>query len=706
MRDIQKFTTSQYWNSGVRITAGVMLPTLVMAQYGWLSKGMPFLWGALFVSLTDTPGPIHHRRNGMLAAILLNTLTVLITGWLQGNAVLQIVQIALFSFFFSMFGIYGARPGAVGTLALVIMLLNMMSFYSSQGVYHEAALTAAGGTWYMGFSLLLYRIQPYRLAEQALGENLMAIGDYIRARAMFYNEEADLKNCFRRVMREQIEVLRIQNQTRDLIFKTRQFVADASPKSRSIMMIFLDAAELFEQTISSYQDYEELRKNLGGTGLLNRFYGIALQLAAEVEYVGLSIQAGIPVKKAPDPSAALQTMREAIHQAYTGATPAVQHSLSALEKTLGNVQHIYSRLQTIVLYTRMEMDESPADDKLQEVSKRAIAQPIRISMLVENLTLRSNHFRYALRLTIAMFIGLGVSMAFSLTHPYWVLLTILTILRPIYRATRKRNIERLAGTLVGVLIAMLLLFFVKDETALLLMLIFSMLIAYSLLRVNYFGFVFFLTIYLLITFRFLNPVEFEELIQERLIDTFIGSGIAALTARFIFPAWGGEELKTSLYRMLETNRNYFASIWNSRGHEPSEAARKEAIVTLTNLYDTFQQIVVEPRQFVSSVQIHQFLIANHMLTSHLNALADMKLPENENEQKGHVAAEAILRELRQAEDNLKDGQAPREDRQGRPELDFNHELRELSVIYSLAHDIRRITVKMGAISSDSGKGLY
>src|SRR5688572_6756868 len=81
IQEIHKFTTSQYWNSGVRITTGIMVPMLIMAREGWLSVGLPFLLGALFVSLTDTPGPIHHRRNGMLVAIGLNTFTVLITGF-------------------------------------------------------------------------------------------------------------------------------------------------------------------------------------------------------------------------------------------------------------------------------------------------------------------------------------------------------------------------------------------------------------------------------------------------------------------------------------------------------------------------------------------------------------------------------------------------------------------------------------------------
>src|SRR3712207_3902725 len=98
LKEIQKFTTSQYWNSGVRITTGVMVPMLIMVNNGCLTNGIPFLWGALFVSLTDTPGPIHHRRNGMLASIVLNALTVLITGFLYENQVLLLIQVLVFTF--------------------------------------------------------------------------------------------------------------------------------------------------------------------------------------------------------------------------------------------------------------------------------------------------------------------------------------------------------------------------------------------------------------------------------------------------------------------------------------------------------------------------------------------------------------------------------------------------------------------------------
>ncbi|HXR81345.1 MAG TPA: hypothetical protein VN763_10525, partial [Saprospiraceae bacterium] len=75
-----------------------------MIHQGWLSPGIPFLWGALFVSLTDTPGPIQHRRNGMLAAITLNTFVVIVTGFLYDYEILRLIQVLLFSSFLSLLG--------------------------------------------------------------------------------------------------------------------------------------------------------------------------------------------------------------------------------------------------------------------------------------------------------------------------------------------------------------------------------------------------------------------------------------------------------------------------------------------------------------------------------------------------------------------------------------------------------------------------
>lgn len=695
LKEIQKFTTSQYWNSGVRITTGVMVPMLIMAHEGWLSTGMSFLFGALFVSLTDTPGPIHHRRNGMLVAVLLNTLVVFVTGLMFNSPLLLFIEVIFFSFIFSLLGIYGARAGAIGTLALVIMLIHMSPIRQVQ-VSTNTLLTAAGGLWYTAFSLLLYRFQPYRLVEQALGESLLLIADYIRARAAFYKSGVVLEETFNRVMKEQVDVLKAQTQLRELLFKTSQFVGGPNPKSRTLMMIFLESLEMFEETMYSYVDYRDLKDRMEA-GLLNSFYRIALQVVAEVEYVGLSVQAGIPVKKMPSLDKALDSLEQAILEHKTNTTKPLEiQTLDGLQQTLQNIRGIVKRLRKIVRYTRMEAYD-PDRFPDQELEKFPGTEPMTISLLLENFTFRSNYLRYAIRTTSAVLVGIVVSAFLSLGHAYWVLLTIITILKPVYNITRKRNIQRVLGTLGGVLIGSGILFVVSNDTALVVILVGCMLMAYSLLRVNYLSFVIFVTTYILISFHFLNPLQFKSLIGERLIDTLIGSVIAALTARFIFPVWQQYNIQPAIKKMMLADSSYFLAAWNflqnpiSHGKQYN-AARNAAIVALTNLSDNFQQMLAEPSQSKHYSLVHQFVIASHTLTSRISALSEKDINLSNG---ARTEIEKIIDTLQQASIALEPGENVSTPEKSVTSIPMS-EGSALSTIYSLAKDIKNITRRMKA----------
>ncbi len=700
VREIQKFTTSQYWNTGVRITAGVLVPTFLLVQNDWLGRGMPFLWGALFVSLTDSPGPIHHRRNGMIAAIVLNTFTALLIGSGRGHEPVLISLVVAFSFFYSLLGVYGARAGAVGTLALVIMLINLVPYHDHHHYLIDSALIAGGGLWYMLFSLLLYRIRPYRLVEQAIGENLIAMADYVRARGGFYKPDADMKQGFNKLMEEQVRVLRIQDQTRELIFKTRQFVADPSPKSRSLMMIFLDSVDLLEQTLSSYQDYSQLQQNLRESELLRKFHAAVMQLADGLEYIGINIQSGQAVQKQLDLSPIIRDLGFMIGDYRHNAKDHSSYpSLDALQKTLFNMNNISKRMHRLVLYSRLEVELDKENPATLEINKTVASQSLEWQVMKENFTLKSNHFRYAIRLTVAMLTGYAVSIVFSLGHTYWVLLTIVTILKPVYAVSRKRNIHRLAGTLTGALAAILLIYFITNTTALVVILVICMIMGYSLLRVNYFGFVLFLTIYIIITFHFLNPLEFKTLIQQRLIDTIVGSVIAGIAARFVFPVWGRAEIELSMKEMLAANHNYFIAAGKQlrKTGTPSheyKLARKDAMVALTNLSDNFQQMLSEPQQSKGSIPIHQFVIASHMLNGHIAALITEKYSTEtiESEPWGQLV-EAIQQEFDVAEKQLASltGHVKKEEEE--KSFPTSQALTQLSMIYMLVRDIRIITDK-------------
>src|SRR5690606_2745198 len=178
--------------------------------------------------------------------------------------------------------------------------------------------------------------------------------------------------------------------------------------------------------------------------------------------------------------------------------------------------------------------------------------------LRENLTIKSNLFRHSLRMAIVMGIGYAVSLTFDVgTHSYWILLTIMVILKPGFGLTKERNLQRLIGTIIGGLIGALLLLTVKDETSLFILLLLFMVATFSLMRVNYVVSVIFMTPYVLILFSFLG-VNTLSILQERIIDTLIGSGLAFLSSYVILPSWESVQVYGTMRKLLIANYQYIA----------------------------------------------------------------------------------------------------------------------------------------------------
>jgi uncharacterized membrane protein YccC len=690
LQEIQRFTTGQHLNSGIRITAGVIIPMLVMIFKGWLSAGIPFLFAALFVSLTDTPGPIHHRINGMVAAVILNTITAVITTSFFNNPIALAIVITVMSFTYSMFGIYGSRASAVGTLALVMGMITMSPVRNDFSPIMTALLTAGGGIWYTSFSLLLNRLQPYRLVEQALGENLLLIAEYIRARAAFYKDGMDFNTVYNRVMKEQVNVIKAQTQIRELLFKTRQLVGDASPKSRSMMMIFLESLDLFEETMYSYQDYDLLHKHIDPS-LLRKFYRTIIEVVAEFEIIGLTVQNGKVVKNVHNFEKHFEDLLDRIHQQKQVSTAELeQYCLESLQQTVYNLRGIVTRLNQISLYTNLKVHVSIDRFPHQDLELPSNSTPITLSLFKDNLTLQSNTFRFAIRLTCALLIGMLVSIIFNISHAYWVMLTILTILKPIYHVTRKRNIERVTGTLLGVIISSGIIFIIPNDTVLLFLMVLSFLMAYSLLRINYFLFATFITIYVIITFHFLNPIAFKDLIGERLLDTLIGSIIAAISARFILPVWQHDQIDSAIIKCVKANANYFVSSWaafrDPQRRREFDKARNEAIVALTNLTENFQQMLAEPKSSGEGSQTHQFVIASHSLISRISALRDSDFtPTEQMEPWVNAIEDTMTNTLDDLATHAHTGEQIKT-----KSLPVISSLHPLSIIFSLARDIRGI----------------
>src|SRR5690606_22444068 len=126
-KEIQNFFYSQYFADGLRITFGALTPALIFSWLGDLQVGITISLGAMVIGLSDSPGPLNHRRNGMLLCTAVVLISALITNLVNGIPALLVLTVIGMSFLFSMFAVYGARASSIGTLGILIMILNIDS---------------------------------------------------------------------------------------------------------------------------------------------------------------------------------------------------------------------------------------------------------------------------------------------------------------------------------------------------------------------------------------------------------------------------------------------------------------------------------------------------------------------------------------------------------------------------------------------------
>ena len=624
-RQVSYFLSSQYFSHGLRTTLSILLPSVLLAQVGQLPAGLAMSIGALSVSLTDAPGPVQHRRNGMAATVLAGGVVTLVTGFARMNDYSMGLEILGFGFLFSMLAVYGNRATSVGTAALLIVILMLDRPLDAVGVVRESGLIMAGGTWYTVVSLLASQLQPYRSAQQALGLCIHEIAKFMTIKANFYNTSTDLDDDYRRLVAQQVVVSEKQNEVRELLFKSRQFVAESTNASRVLVLTFVDVLDLYEQVVSLYYDYGAIRERFGHSDVLDIIARLIRRLATELDRIGLTVQTTVPPRQPTDFTPALDHLKRSID-----TLGGQEGNPFVLKKILVNLRNVSQRLATIQANLASPDENRIAPDGL-ELGRFVSHQEIDLKSFRENLTLDSSVFRHSVRVALALLVGFVVTKIIPHgPHSYWVLLTISVILKPAFSLTRQRNTERIIGTVAGGLAGVAILTFIPDKTVQFGLMVLLMIGTYSAQRANYIVMVICLTPFILILGNLLGKSYFGAA-EERLTDTLIGGVIALAAGYLIFPRWESEQLDKPMQGILKANIRYLQLLFDSLSGQQINTveyrlARKDVYVTSANLAAAFERMVSEPKHKQRNERlIYKFVVLNHILSANVAAILSARL---------------------------------------------------------------------------------
>lgn len=625
IQDVQYFFYSQALADGIRTAVAILLPALIGSYLGLFTVGLAVSLGAMCVSLTDAPGPLLNKRNGMLFCIAFAFVVAVLTALARANPYALGIEIAVVTFLFSMFVVYGARATGVGNAAILIMILTIDTPLEGIQIFLHAGYIIAGGFFYLVFSLLLFKLRPYRHAQRALGDCIREIADYLSIRADFYNVNTNLENNYTRLVAQQVVVNEKQDFVRELFFKTRQIVQESTNEGRKLVFTFVETVDLFEDITAAYYDYKSLRNLYADSGALDIIHHSLQKIVDELNAVGLAIQSNTSFKKSFDYDEEIKRLKAEIDAIQTA-------NKLVLHKIIVNIRGLLSDIDNIEQYFETGVNRKKTGvDHSHFVTHQSLDPRI----LLNNLNMQSSAFRHAIRVSLACLIGFLITKIFPYgNHSYWILLTIAFIIKPAFSLTKQRNIERIIGTTIGGLVGIAILLLVKNTTVLFILMVLLMIGTYSFMRINYLAMVMFVTPYVLILFSFLGT-EFRIIAGERIIDTLIGCAIAFSISYFLFPNWESEQLKTHMQGIIKANALYLQKIIQSlMGEKVSvleyKLARKEVYLTSANLSASFQRMVSEPKSKQRPrSQVQQFVVLNHILFSNIATIATT-LPAKEN----------------------------------------------------------------------------
>jgi uncharacterized membrane protein YccC len=621
---VKKFFYSHHFSRGLRNGIGVFLPAFVVTFLTQnKSVALSIATGAICAAVVDIAGPLKHQRNEMLAGVLLGCVTLAST-YMAGDHPLMLGGLVLFfTFLLAMMAVYGSKTSTIGFAALFMMIVGIGTPLRGTEAVQAIGLFLVGGFWYMGFSLTVCKVHEWRMAQQALAECIFATADYLYTRAAFYDATGDFDDAFQSMLSKQSVVIEKQRVARDIVLRH----ADVPKNNKEIMLVnlFINVVDLHESVMSAHTDYELLRRLFTHSDMLIFFHDLILKAVEDLQEIGLCVSTDRVYDGHVHFMAEIRALEYEIELLKRKHFPLQEpEGYAALVSTF---RRIWSATRCI---ERMRHNTDPAYAKTAVERKLRIAftgflshENIRLRRLWDNLRLDAPICRHALRVTAAVGVAYFLGQTLSLTHGTWIMMTVFIIMKPGYSLTQQKNKERLYGTIMGCIVSAIILYLAPSHRVLLGLVFMSMVIGYGLVYLHYQLSVVFTCSFVILLLHYQQPITFA-LVQERAVDTLIGSLLAILFSRWL-PSWEHRSFQRLIFNMLNACEVYaraaMGKLIEEEGQVNYRLARKEVNTHYTHLLDALTRMLREPRSHQWEVSnLHHLVIETHIFISHLAAI--------------------------------------------------------------------------------------
>lgn len=660
LKDLSEFLKSTDFSKAILLGFALTIPIIVGVKLDALQIGITITVGALLASPSDVSGSIRYKITGILFATLLAMIVSLIGGYLHLSLWLLFPIMGVLMFAISYISIYGFRASLISFSGLLALVLSFSNVSDAMEPYERMLLIGIGGLWYTALSLLRHYIFPKAPTEYYLSKTLRLTADYLRNRGELVAEIADRTELLKKLLQTQTELTATHETLRDILISSRTGSGKSDYEGKH-MLIFVQLVDMLELAMANPVNYSKTDRFFKKKSKkLANFQGLLFAMSNRLNVIADNISTPKRIRTNTKIEAFQEKIKNDVSEYALASNETFDENILMLRNLFKYQQEQIAKIEKIEWLLKNPAQREISLLKKEDSRKFLTKQNYDFEVLAENFNMRSPIFKHSLRLAVMTMIGYGVGMVFSVQNPYWILLTIIVIMRPTFGLTKTRSKERTIGTLIGGALAVGIVLITQNTTIYGILAIVSLVIAFSMVQRNYKAAATFITLSVVFIYALLQPDIFN-VIQYRVTDTLIGAGLATLGNLFLWPAWEIQSMQNTLLETVKANRIYLEEIigyYNKKGTVSSEykVARKKTFLEMSDLNTAFQRMTQEPKSQQKSLdKVYEIVVLNHNFLSSLASLSTYILnnpttPASENFNK---VSSKIVQNLLDAERILK-----------------------------------------------------
>ncbi|OAD91181.1 hypothetical protein A7A78_03845 [Aequorivita soesokkakensis] len=659
-KDLSDYFNSTDFSKAILLGIALTVPIIFGVKMDMLPIGITITVGAMLASPSDISGSIRHKITGILFATLLAMIVSLIGGYLHLSLWLLFPIVGILMFSIAYLAIYGFRASLISFSGLLALVLSFSNVSTGMEPYERMLLIGIGGLWYAALSLLRHFIFPKAPTEYYLSKTLKLTAEYLKIRGELVAETTDRSELLKKLLATQTDLTTTHETLRDILISTRTGSGKSEYEGKR-MLIFVQLVDMLELAMANPVDYsktDELFKKKPQQ--LADFQGLLFAMSSRLNVIADNISTPKRIRNNTKIEGFQKNIKNDISE-YALSKKAFDENLLMLKNLFKYQKEQIKKIEKIEWLLKNPAQREISLLKKEDSRKFLTKENYDFEVLVENFNLRSPIFKHSLRLGVMTMIGYGVGMLFSVQNPYWILLTLIVIMRPTFGLTKTRSKERTIGTLIGGALAVGIVLLTQNTTVYGILAIVSLVIAFSMVQRNYKAAATFITLSVVFIYALLRPDIFN-VIQYRVTDTLIGAGLATLGNLLLWPAWEIQGMQKTLLETIKANRVYLEEIisfYNKKGNVPTQykVARKKAFLEMSDLSSAFQRMTQEPKSKQQNLdKFYEIAMLNHTFLSSLASLSTYILnnpttPASENFNK---VSSKIVQNLLDAETILKE----------------------------------------------------